>query len=73
MGSLMTQLEIAEHIANRGSKALVAIESISIRISKILQSESSAEDKVERITHLNKDIFVKVMEGTSSLYEIEKK
>lgn len=68
-----TPLDIARHIANRGSKALLSIESLGYKAETILKSEfTPAEDKVKLLAEINKQILVKVMEGTSDLYSVKK-
>lgn len=71
MPNIKTQLEVAQHIANRGSKALLEIEGLGYKVRNVLESNISPEAKVEVLTRLNDEIMVKVMEGTSSAYKID--
>lgn len=69
-----TPLEIARHIANRGSKALLEIELLGYKADVILKSDyTPAEEKVKMLIEINNQIMKSVMEGTSSLYGTEKK
>lgn len=66
---LQNQLNITTHIAHRGSKALLAIESLAYKADVILKSTfTPAEEKVKMLTELNQQIITKVMEGTSDVY-----
>lgn len=67
------KLEITTQIMLRGSKALLAIESLGYKANAILESSAPNETKVELLAQINKDILLRVMEGTSSVYGVEKK
>ena len=68
-----TPLEVARHIANRGSKALLSIESLAYKADVILKSTyTPADEKVKMLTEINQQIITKVMEGTSDLYSFKK-
>jgi hypothetical protein len=62
------KLETTTQLMLRGSKALLAIESLGYKANAILESNAPNETKVELLAKINKDILLRVMEGTSSLY-----
>lgn len=67
-----TPLETALHIAHRGSKALLEIESLAYKSDTVLKAETNtAEAKVRMLIEINNKIMTKVMEGTSSLYSVK--
>lgn len=69
----INMLETAKHIANRGSKALLAIEHLGYKAQTILKSDyTPAEEKVKLLTEINNQILQRVMEGTSDLYVLKK-
>ena len=62
------KLEITTQLMLRGSKALLAIESLGYKANTIIKSKAPNETKVKLLAKINKDILTRVMEGTSSLY-----
>jgi DNA-binding FadR family transcriptional regulator len=64
-----TELEIARHIANRGSKALLDIEALVIKAKNMQEDESlSANYKVGFYSAIINQIYNKVIEGTESKF-----
>ena len=63
------KLEIANHIANRGTKALLDIERMCINARSISDDSSiSTETKAMLLSRIMRDVYEKVIEGTESCY-----
>lgn len=68
-----TKLEIAQHIANRGSNALLKIESLCITAKKTFEDgDINPAVKAGLLANIIDQIYNKVIEGTESTFIIKK-
>lgn len=67
------QIEIMRHLHSRSTNALLAVETLALNMKNVLEDTStSAESKVWALQQVNETLLRKVMEGTSSLYQLKK-
>lgn len=69
-----TKLEIAQYLANRGSKALLEIEMLCIKAKRMEEDNKSesADFKVGFYSAIIDQIYNKVIEGTESKFVAKK-
>lgn len=68
-----TELDIARHIANRGTNALISIESLCITAKRVFEDgDINPAAKAGLLANVVDQIYDKVIEGTQSSYAIKK-